>query len=412
MKYPGSWAKGFAGGLPQGFGMGQQILEWKERKAAQKKIDDAAAEFKTNSMELARKFDLARANGDISVQEYSDGIAWAIPLGHEITDRLEKIYTNFRNMTSEQINMELDNIDAFWNLSKDLDFSNIPAMKAFGSNLTNEKAKIQWQSRINMAESYKTKQEQRGRLGIAVTGAGVGSEAAYVEMNKLLGTNYKPEDITEEIGKTLNKANVTLANAAALGKSAFNTVLNNMKLDPQYKEININFENISYEQFTAKEPAKPADLREVDFSVQRIKDASSSKEAQTLANAYIEEHGSLKGLGIEGTDVGQYWGENQRYLLDNIARDLATLVNEKGFVRPEEMTERNLFGVRQTMSNKEWFQILAGEYEPLWDKLKALGVDMTNIPKIKKLKDISKIEKLTLIGGTKKGDWRPDGWWF
>lgn len=152
MKYGGSFAKGFAGGISQGWGMGQQVLQWKERKAAQKKIDDSAAEFKANSMELARRYDADRADGTITQEEYSDSVSWAIPLGNELSDRLDKLYKNFRGLTREQIDMELEDIDAFYNLSKDLDFSNMEQMRTFGTNLKQQKAKTQWDSILKSVE--------------------------------------------------------------------------------------------------------------------------------------------------------------------------------------------------------------------------------------------------------------------
>jgi len=142
--YSGSWWKGFAGAFSQAPSMISNALEWKERKKEQKKIDDAIAELKSNSMELTRKYDTARADGTITQEEFSDALSWAVPLGNEILSRVEKLYGNYRNLTSEKIDAELEDINAFYNLSKDLDFQNIEQMRAFGSRLTQPKAIMQW----------------------------------------------------------------------------------------------------------------------------------------------------------------------------------------------------------------------------------------------------------------------------
>ncbi|GAH83361.1 unnamed protein product, partial [marine sediment metagenome] len=77
--FKGSWAKGFASTFDPvaGINLG---LQWKEKKKAQKKIDDAVEQLKINSMELAAKFDRDRADGTISQEEYGDAMAWALPL--------------------------------------------------------------------------------------------------------------------------------------------------------------------------------------------------------------------------------------------------------------------------------------------------------------------------------------------
>jgi len=66
--YGGSWAKGFASTFNPAAGINLG-LQWKEKKKAQKKIDDAVEQIKINSMELAAKFDRARADGTITQEE-------------------------------------------------------------------------------------------------------------------------------------------------------------------------------------------------------------------------------------------------------------------------------------------------------------------------------------------------------
>ncbi|MEA2015507.1 MAG: hypothetical protein U9O59_02125, partial [Actinomycetota bacterium] len=166
-KYGGSWAKGFASTFDPigGINLG---LQWKQKKAKQKKIDDAMEQIKINSMELAAKFDRARADGTIDQQEYGDAISWAIPLGKEIMGKTKELYSNYQDMTPDQLQTELDNIYAVLDFSKDLDFANIEEMKAFGNKLTQPEAKMQWDLIIKSIEKRKAQPEdiwgQAGKL--------------------------------------------------------------------------------------------------------------------------------------------------------------------------------------------------------------------------------------------------------
>jgi len=167
MKYSGSWAKGFAGAFDPvgGINLG---LQWKEKKKAQKKIDDAIEQLKINSSTLAAKFDAARADKLISQEEYGDAMAWAIPLGKEIMGKTKELYSNYQNMTSDQLQTEIDNINAILDYSAELDFANIEEMKAFGNKLTQPGAKMQWDLIIKSIKKRKAAPEdiwgQAGKL--------------------------------------------------------------------------------------------------------------------------------------------------------------------------------------------------------------------------------------------------------
>jgi len=150
-KYKGSWAKGFASTFDPvgGINLG---LQWKEKKAKEKKIDDEIEQLKISAMELAAKFDMARADGTITQQEFGDAMTWAIPLGKEISGRTETLYKNYMDMTPDQLKTELENIKAILEFSKDLDFTNLEQMKEFGNKLTQPNAKMQWDLIIESIE--------------------------------------------------------------------------------------------------------------------------------------------------------------------------------------------------------------------------------------------------------------------
>ena len=157
-KYGGSWAKGFASTFDPvgGINLG---LQWKEKKAAKKKIDDAVEQLKTDSVELATMFDNARADGKITQQEHGDAAAWALPLGKEMMGRVNDLYSNFPDMTPDQLKIELENIDAMFKFSEELDFTNLEQMKEFGSKLTQTDAKMQWDLVVKSIEGREIPKE-------------------------------------------------------------------------------------------------------------------------------------------------------------------------------------------------------------------------------------------------------------
>jgi len=86
-------------------------------------------------------------------------MSWALPLGKEIMGKTKELYSNYPNMTTDQLQTEIDNINAVLDFSKDLDFANIEEMKAFGNKLTQPNAKMQWDLIIKSIEKRKAPPE-------------------------------------------------------------------------------------------------------------------------------------------------------------------------------------------------------------------------------------------------------------
>ena len=224
MKYKGSWAQGFASTFnpTAGINLG---LQWKEKKKAQQKIDDAMEQLKINSTQLASKFDAARADGSITQQEYGDAMAWAIPLGKEIMGKTNDLYANYQNMTPEQLQTELDNIDAVYKFSKDLDFQNLDEMKAFGSKLTQPNAKMQWDLIIKSIENRgKPVQQQSFATPEEVTAAYPGSGYKWSDDAKGYVPTYQKPTKADQPPTELDQMEVTkkfLDSAYATGNANY-----------------------------------------------------------------------------------------------------------------------------------------------------------------------------------------------
>ena len=411
--------QGFAQGLHSGMGLGMQLrnMQWQneERKKIQQKAEDtkvALSDFFGSSYGQTMM-----TGGNLSANDKTMFMTALQGATAEARGVMGAIHQAWQQGDRDTYNREMDRLDIileFYGGENRFDIANMEdAFTNLESSFTHPDAINACTAGRNIISS-RQQPVDTSRLDIAVKGTGTGSPASITEVNKLLGTDYKVENVSEEQGQIVHKAAVTLNNAAALGKSSFTAVINQMKLDPKYEQAGVKLEGLTFENWTTKPaPLKEAPgVRDVAFTIDKIKNAETPQEAQTLANSIIADQGDLSSMGIEGTDVTKYWGENQTYILSGISRDLATLVNEKGFVNPDELTERNLFGVKQTMTNREWYRILRDDYMSLWDELKALGVDMSQFQKLHEVEGISKIKGYALKGGIKMGDWRPEGWWI
>ena len=410
---------GFSQGLASGMGLGMQFKNMKWQNDERKKLEQKA---KDTEDALSNFFGSSHgqtmvAGGNLSKDDQTNfmtGLQGATAEARGIMLETKKAWKTGDKEEYARCMDKLDIILNFYGSGKFDTENTVAALDALAATFTNQDALNAVTAGKNMIAGRK-KEFDTGRLDIVTQGAGTGSEAAYAEINRLLGTDYKPEAEGETRGKVLNSVNVALSNAAALGKSAFTTVKNQMALDPKYKDTGIAWDNVTFEGYTTKPVTEtaPANVAEVKSSLGSIEDAPDAKTAGTFASTYERDHGkgSLANLGIT-EDVGQYWASKQTYILDNISRDLETLVNVKGFVEPELQTERNLLGPKQTKTNAEWYQALYGEYMSLYNEMAATGMDMTGIQKLAKISDIKKITSKTLWGGTKQGDWRSGGWFM
>jgi hypothetical protein len=157
MKYGGSWATGFSNGLSNGMNMGFNILELKKQQKKEKMLEDAKNELQSNSLELAKKWDTAMADGYATPEEYNTIVSWALPINNELVNTLTTLYNNQKNMSEEQLTQAIEGAKAQFELAKQIDFSDLSSLESYGATLKDPKAIAQWQSLLNTA---KIKQKQ------------------------------------------------------------------------------------------------------------------------------------------------------------------------------------------------------------------------------------------------------------
>ena len=145
--YAGSWAKGFASTFAQAPSMIFNALQWKEKKKEKEKIDKEAEEFKLNAAKYSSMIDNAFKDGTITQQEYTDITSFGIILGSEYTKEWENLYKNYKDMTSKEIDSQLETIKFAFDKWTDLGMGDTKALMGIldeiGSSTKYDKVKYQ-----------------------------------------------------------------------------------------------------------------------------------------------------------------------------------------------------------------------------------------------------------------------------
>ena len=388
----GYWTKGFASTFDP-VGAINLGLQWKERKKAQKKIDDAVEQLKLNSTALAAKFDSDRADGSITQQEYSDAVVWALPLGDEIMGRVEKLYSGFRQLTQEQIDNELGEIDAFYNLSENLNFSNLEEMKSFRSNLTQEKAKTKWDLIIKSIESRKAQPTTE----VFTTAEAVKAKypnAGYEYSATAKGyvpTFQKPEapktglDIMGETGKKLDYAYDT-GNA-----SHFNQMAKSLGVDTTFETYKKGYEEPEIPKVTPEGEITAGEKRTFDM-------ASSIMFGSSDFVTGISKPGIISSMISSKLNMGQsLTDEEQTEIRNNYNAIKGTLPSEVISIVESQLQRYGISLVEPTPEvtpeitptttpepePKKWWEFWKGEtpkMQPIWG-LEEKKLEAPEIPK-------------------------------
>lgn len=407
-KYSGSWYKGFASTFNPiaGINLG---LQWKEKKKAQKKIDDAVEQLKINSMNLAAKFDAARADGSISQEEYGDAMSWALPLGKEIMGKTKELYNNYQDMTPDQLQSEIDNINAVLDFSKELNFTNIEEMKAFGKKLTQPDAKMQWDLIIKSIENRKNPAQPE------VFPTAEALRAKYPEA----GVRYTEQGYVPTFGEvTPSEApktpGITDYNSAINYLSKFVNApidtFNKIKAGFQSQFPNIDLSAVTQESLrepekvTGMEKPRVTSLPQLEGYREKILDADTWEDAQKIINDYTEAGYDPAQLGVTQQD----WVNIKKSDLDNLVAVLNEITAGTPEGRNVKGNKKFAFEINGKPTEKtgaEWYKQVYESYIALLKLLEEAGVDTSQYKKLKPLSEIKKIKFGGFVGsGVETGD--------
>ena len=222
-------SSGFAQGFAQGFGNTFPMsLQYITEKKKQDKIDNKADEFKLQAMEYAKIKDKNWSDGIYSQEERDSDIRWSIPFGAAMTEWVTATSTEARNLSTQELDDTMGEMDAFIALSEKLDFSNYDEMLAFRKNFTkfpkalmkydaalrSIKAKID-KDKENQIEYFTSLPEVQAKYGENAegtfvsgkgwvykgekeVGAGSKSPSDYVNTYNILGAMASSKGMTDE----------------------------------------------------------------------------------------------------------------------------------------------------------------------------------------------------------------------
>ena len=142
-----------------------------------------------------------------------------------------------------------------------------------------------------------------------------------------------------------------------------------------------------------------------------ILNADTFADAQRIYKNYADKYDETA-LGI--TDVKQEWGKGQIAYLNNVKKSIENLLVDRGdkgkWLNNSPVTKEMVgldFDGEQPAS--EIYEILYKSYIEYLEKLKKLGIDISQFPELLPLSEIEKVsgtEGFFAIGGVKKGDFK------
>jgi len=256
----------FSSGFATGYGI---TSDWKRRKEAKAKIDKATEEMTFNSMELAKGYDKDRADGVITEQEYGDRISWAITISNEMMNNVQTLYTNSRNMSKEQLDKELVELDSLYNIYAATDYQDLTEIKERVNGFKFEKARNQGNFYIDILKNRQPKQEEPEyfpNLPALKAKYGEKAEGTFASGKGFVYTGEE-QKIQPKSSDYINLVNVLGALAESKTDEEFQAFKSNMEA-----ETGINLGDISRKAFIGVDPEeiKYAGFDDVFFGTRGI----------------------------------------------------------------------------------------------------------------------------------------------
>ncbi|RXG63253.1 hypothetical protein ES695_18175 [Candidatus Atribacteria bacterium 1244-E10-H5-B2] len=161
-------------------------------------------------------------------------------------------------------------------------------------------------------------------------------------------------------------------------------------LQKQFPDIDLS----AITQRSLKEPVTPVtEPTPAPTSTENIRraisDADTVKDAQRIYKNYADKYDE-KALGID--DLDRFWAESQIPYLDNIKTAIGNIIDERGWLKKGTLTEKEVgveFEGEQPV--EEIYERLREDYMKYRAMLEKLGIDISQFPELKPLKEIEKV---------------------
>ncbi len=401
----GTWGyglKGFASGLSSGLSIGlerskinalkeeQKRLE-KEKKEAEKVFNDwyTSPDTKEFLMNLDNASQGERAY-------FTTGL---IRISKEIFDYFTEIDNDIREGRIKEAQSKNDLVETKIKAATDLAKLGMTAVFPDGSPMKIPPEDIKFQKQI-----------QIGKIAGGPTGEVMGRQMWREREFGELPPETKEPDLTGAINYLKKFPNPTPEqfNSLRAGAERF---------------YNVDLSNVTQESL--REPEKIAEVKPeptpAPTSTENIRedilDADKYSDAKRIYDNYAKKY-DINALGI--TDLKQEWAKGQMDYLNKVKKSIDNLLVDRGdkgkWLNNKPVTKEMIgldFDGEQPAS--EIYKILYKSYMEYLEKLRKLGIDVSQFPKIKPLSEIEKVgswEGALGIGvkgigiGIKKGDYK------
>lgn len=369
------WLKGFASTFnPAGsINMG---LQWKERREAQKKIEDAEKEFKVNAQKYATKFDEGYKDGIWTPEERSSMALYTMVLGDHFRQQWTEFEKSYTKMEKEQIDFQIEEISSSLKLYTDFDIKDTSALLENLERIANESpyesvkiranyAMKSIQSKMDMAPepkaetwtSYAEAQAANPKMEIKFNAS---KGVYYVAGEKAPEKEYEFEAKMEEADKALDRGELSLA---------------------EWKQIRIRLLGGSAPIPGGK--TIPISLLESTRSKMEVAETWEGKGG--AKEILMDLEGAKYSTEQVGVHKEEWTRERTAERKEDIELTIGTLedmLDEGGTFRPTEEYELGVGeGKTDTKTKFEWYKTLYEQLQRELDRLSKLGVDVSRFKK-------------------------------
>jgi len=362
-----------------GFATGYSVTStWKANKEKKDMIKGQEEASKAFALDLAARFDRDKKSGlGIDQEEYENGMAFYMGASTEQLNIYKSLYKDSMNMTNEELSKNLESAKLMEEMYADVDLKDYDGMKEVMKTWKSPKAKAYMQATMNKWKQNESKMKSQA------TPYGSYSEAQNAPENKGLNVKYIAsinayvgidKEETSTYYKTQQEA---MANAMQIQGHTAKPVQEKGGWKIQYDK-----------KATTPKPDTSTGFRSTSVDTQS-KQEKNALAAETLEDKQKLEKDYLGAKDSEGRgyDPSSWKVSDERWKttntkerkesLDNTLSLMKQITDDKGGFRPSEMQTLPVEGKDEEHTKEEWYTALWNQYMQEYDRLKAIGFDMS-----------------------------------